>query len=166
MPSRKVVAAPHPTSVPPALGPLELYLLATPVRVYDTRPEFAPNGTDPGTGAGDTRMVGGELRTIDMVHVLGGEVLTGVLSSSMGVLLNVVVVNTLGQGGWLRFWAGGSAEPETSSINWDHVAAITANSVISRHFEGYVNLRCGGATGCSTDVVIDVIGYYDDTAAA
>ena len=54
-------------------------------------------------------------------------------------------------------------EPTTSSLNWDHQAATIANSVTTRHGNGYINVRCGGPAGGSVNFIIDVLGYYEST---
>ena len=147
---------------PPSTAALALRLLNTPVRVYDSRVGQAPEGTDNVTGAGDTRLAKDETRRIDVSYVLGDEANpTGIDTTSAGVLLNLTAVNTIGASGYLKVWAFSGTEPSVSALNWDHQSAVIANSVTTRHVDGWIMLKCGGATGCSTNVIIDVLGFYE-----
>ncbi len=147
---------------PPSSQPLALRLLDTPVRVYDSRVGQAPEGTDSNTGAGDTRLAKDSTRRIDVSFVLGSAASpTGVDSTSAGVLMNLTAVNTIGASGFLKVWAYSATEPTVSSLNWDHQSAVIANSVTSRHFEGWISIKCGGPDGCSTNIIVDVLGYYE-----
>ena len=141
---------------------LSFYLLAQPVRAYDSRVAQAPDGTDPETGADDTPLLRNATRSIDISYVLGrGVEPTGVPVKAAGVLLNLTVVNTAGATGYLKVWSDGVAEPAASSINWDHPSAIIANAVSTACADGYIQVKCGGAVGAATNLIIDVVGYYD-----
>ena len=141
---------------------LSFYLLAQPVRAYDSRVAHAPDGTDPETGADDTPLLRNATRSIDISYVLGrGVEPTGVPVKAAGVLLNLTVVNTAGATGYLKVWSDGVAEPAASSINWDHPSAIIANAVSTACADGYIQVKCGGAVGAATNLIIDVVGYYD-----
>lgn len=158
-------ALPQTDLAPPILTTSALWLkmLLTPVRVYDSRVGQVPEGTDPLTGASDTRLGRSETRKIDVSYVLGDETKwTGVdTATSEAVLLNITAVNTIGASGYLKAWAFGGTEPAISVLNWDHQSAVIANSVTVRHGGGYLMIGCGGAIGCSTNVIIDVIGTYE-----
>lgn len=164
--SRPVAAAPdgpRAAIVPPVLATdaLTFRMLLTPVRVYDSRVGQDPDGTDPFSGAGDTRLLRNGTRRIDVSYVLGSESSpTGVLPTTAAVLLNLTAVGTAGSSGYLKVWAYGGTEPAISSLNWDHQSAIIANSVTTRHGSGYIMIGCGGPVGCSTNVIVDVLGYY------
>jgi len=148
-------------TIPLSYGPFQLYLLDTPIRVYDSRPGQAPNGTDPDLGAGDTRLLQGETRRINVNLVLGNPSLpTGVDSGSDAVLLNIAAVNTIGVSGNLKVWADVLSEPQISCLNWDHASAVIANSVTSRHVAGVIKVKCDGVVGCSTNLIVDAIGWY------
>ncbi len=147
-------AVPRPSAVtPPSYGPLSLYLLGTPVRVYDSRPTFPP-GT-----SGDTAFSKGTARTIDVSFVLGdSEVPTGVDTASDGVLMNLTVVDTV-SAGFVKVWADGGTEPGISAVNWTGPGAVVANGVICMHSGGLIKAKVDGATGCSAHLIVDVIGF-------
>lgn len=153
---------PRPRGVAPVQSAGVLTMLVTPIRAYDSRVGQAPNGTDPTTGASDTRLAKGVTRRIDIARVLGDEFQpTYIDPTSRAVLLNLTAVNTLGAAGNLKVWAWGGTEPTISALNWDHTNAVVANSVTTRHNGGWINVACGGVDGASTNVIVDVLGYYD-----
>ncbi|MGZ4770037.1 MAG: hypothetical protein ACXVLX_15350 [Ilumatobacteraceae bacterium] len=122
----------------------QLHLLAAPVRVYDSRPAAPPLAVLP-----KTQLVSNTPRTIDATGNT-----SGVPTAATGVLINITV--TLGTAqGFLTAWPSG-AFPGTSSINFSAGQTIAATTVT----------RCGpNATflvlaNVATDVIIDVIGYY------
>ena len=162
--SASAAVVPRPMGVSPVQSAGMLYMLVTPVRAYDSRVGSAPNGTDPNTGASDTRLVEGNTRKIDIAMVLGDVFQpTRVETTSRAVLLNLTAVNTLGASGFLKVWAWSSpVEPTISALNWDHTNAVIANSVTTRHNNGYINVACGGVDGASTNFIVDVLGYYDN----
>lgn len=170
--SHSADASAAPRSVPPRaeiLPPdltsevLNFRMLLTPVRVYDSRVGQAPDGTDPLSLASDTVVARGDIRRIDVSYVLGNEfAYTGVNAAiAKAVLLNVTAVNTVGASGYLKVWGYGGDEPSISSLNWDHANAVIANSVTSRVGLGYILVKCGGPVGCSTNVIVDVIGVHE-----
>ena len=156
---RTVRTGPRPAAItPPSYGPLNFYLLGTPVRVYDSRPGFPP-GT-----SGDTALARGTVRTIDVSFVLGdSELPTGVDTASDGVLMNLTVVSTVGAG-FVKAWADDGSEPPTSAVNWSGSGAVVANGVISMHAGGLIKAKVDGATGCAAHLIVDVIGYLAATA--
>lgn len=123
----------------------QLHILATPVRVYDSRPATVPVAVPP-----KTPLVANTPRTIDTTVNS-----SGVPTTAVGVLVNLTVTNTPTPG-FLSVWPEGTF-PGTSSLNWLAFQTI-ANTTVT---------RCGpGATfvvqaNSPTDVVIDIIGYYE-----
>lgn len=78
-------------------------------------------------------------------------------TGAVGVALNVTAVNPVAAG-WLRVWPCGSAEPETSSVNFGWAGAVEPNGVIVPvDATGEV---CVG-TLVETDVVVDMAGWFD-----
>ena len=76
---------------------------------------------------------------------------------AVGVALNVTAVNPSGPG-YLRVWPCGSPEPETSSVNFVSAGAVEPNGVVVPvDATGEI---CVG-TLVSTDVVVDVAGWFD-----
>jgi hypothetical protein len=141
------------------------YLLTTPYRVYDSRAGQAPNGTDPNTGADDTALLRNDTRTIDISYALGvAATASGVPTTASGVLITVTIVGTTGASGYLKVWSDGAAEPATSVINWDRAGSVVANTVLTGCLDGYIQVKCGGATGASTHFIIDVVSYFETLA--
>jgi hypothetical protein len=163
-------SAARPTVAPrgatPSLSPLMQYLLPTPYRVYDSRTGQAPDGTDPNTGANDSALARNITRTVDVSYALGAAMnSSGVPATAAAVLLTVTIVGTTGASGYLKVWSDGVAEPSTSVINWDHAGAIVANTVMTGCDNGYIKVKCGGASGASTNFIIDVVSYYETLSA-
>ncbi len=127
-------------------GPGSLHLLPSPVRSYDSRPGKNPSGVGP-----KVPLVGGELRAVNL-----GTAVPAVLGAN-GVLCNLTVTNT-SEAGWLAVYADGANWGGTSNVNWSQSGATVANLAVSAVSSERVILRC--ASGSSTDVVIDIIGYY------
>lgn len=123
-----------------------LNLLAAPIRIYDSRPGSPPAG---GT---KSPLANGATRTIDAK--VGGAVPAG----AKGALVNVTCVGT-SAGGFLALFKGGIAWPGNSSINWDHAGQVIANTTVVA-VDANANIGAYANVGCSTDFLIDVIGYY------
>ncbi|MCU0267205.1 MAG: hypothetical protein MUF83_01025 [Acidimicrobiales bacterium] len=124
------------------------HLLAVPKRVYDSRPGFEPVGV--GTKA---PLVPGWAREIDLKA--NG---SGVPTKAVGVLVSVVATNTTGGGGgFLAIYRNGVAWPGTSNLNWSgpdqSVAVTTVTGVDPVSW-------CALYASETTDVVVDVLGYY------
>ena len=140
-------------AVPPSTAPLQLYLLVTPSRLYDSRPDAAPDGPS------DIAFVRGEERTVDVSYLLGDtQKPTGVPTTSDGVLLNFTLTGTVGAG-HVKAWAADGAEPPTSVVNWDHAGTTIANGLICLHSAGQIKVKVNGTVGCSTHIVIDATGF-------
>ena len=153
--TRPVGAVRRPSAAtPPSYGPLSLYLLGTPVRVYDSRPQ-APPGT-----SSDTAFTKGAVRTIDVSFVLGdSEVPTGVDTTSDGVLMNLTVVDTVAAG-FAKVWAADApTEPGISAVNWTGAGMVVANGVTCMHSGGLIKAKIDGAPNCAAHLIVDVIGY-------
>ena len=122
----------------------QLHLLNAPVRVYDSRPAAPPLTILP-----KTQLVANTPRTIDATGNT-----SGVPTAATGVLINITVTGSSAQG-FLTAWPSG-AFPGTSSINFAAGQTIAATTVT----------RCGAnatflvLANSATDVLIDVIGYY------
>jgi hypothetical protein len=138
-----------------------LVTLGTPSRVYDSRPG-QPNG---GTGNVQGSLTftaappSAASRTIDCAH----DSTTGttvVPSTAKALLINLTVVPVSGVGA-LAVYATGASQPNSSSINWSPGAAALANGTTSAcNATQHVDVAIVAATGASTNLIIDVIGYY------
>jgi hypothetical protein len=119
--------------------------LAAPVRVYDSRPGKLPAGVE------KSKLVHGEERVLSAT--VGGAVPPGIASA---VQVNLTVTGT-GPSGWLSLFATGVPWPGTSSINWGAEATTIANgTTVGLDADGRFTVKAAG----TTDVVVDVLGYY------
>jgi hypothetical protein len=124
-----------------------LHLLATPVRVYDSRP-----GNPPATGP-KAPLANGNTRDID---AKGNS--SGVPNNATAVLANFTVVNTSANG-FLAAYRAGIAFPGTSTINWYQPGTVVANTTVVA-LNASETFRCLVPAGSSTDFFVDIIGYH------
>ncbi|MCU0269506.1 MAG: hypothetical protein MUF83_12805 [Acidimicrobiales bacterium] len=123
------------------------HTLATPVRVYDSRP-----GTSPAVGS-KTQLTPNVARPCDLTQ--NG---SGVPAGASSVLVSLVATGTTGSsGGFMAIYRNGITWPGTSNLNWSgpgqNVAVTTLTAVDP---SGLCNLYANVAT----HVVVDVLGYY------
>ncbi|MCU0268845.1 MAG: hypothetical protein MUF83_09370 [Acidimicrobiales bacterium] len=124
-----------------------LHVLATPVRVYDSRPGFAP------AFGIKAPLTAGVARDCDLKA--NG---SGVPAGATAVLVSLVATGTTGDaGGFLAIYRNGLAWPGTSNLNWSgpgqNVAVTTLTAV-----DG--SAICKLYANVVTHVVVDVLGYY------
>jgi len=142
------------TSLTPSITPYtyvtpatpEAYFALTPTRVCDTR----TGGVKLACASGTTLGAGGVL-TVDVAGN-GGVPASGVSA----VVVNVTAVHTTSHS-FLTVFPGGEPEPTASNLNW--IAGQTVPNLVT------VGLSPGGTFEAenfngSTDVIIDVEGYY------
>jgi hypothetical protein len=130
------------------------YHTLTPARILDTRD---------GTGAPRAPLgPGGNLAAALTLQVTGRG---GVPASGVtAVVMNVTVTNTnTPQSSFLTVWPTGEAQPNVSSLNW--VSGQEVPNLVT------VKVGTGGAVSFAnafgtTDVIADVVGWYDDASAA
>lgn len=128
--------------LPPAAG---LRLLASPVRVYDSRP-----GNPPAVNP-KTPLTGGTTRAVDCTY--GGAAPAG----ARAVLANVTLV-TRSAAGFVALYRNGIAWPGTSSVNWTAAGDVVGGTqIVALDGAGAFAAYC--AAGASTDIVVDVQGY-------
>ncbi len=121
------------------------YTSLSPVRILDSR---AGAGN---VGAYATPWVAGTTRSV----AVGG--LGGVPVDADSVVLNVTVTDTTGSS-FLTLWPTGQSRPTASSLNWIPGEVIPNSVTVKLGTSG--NISVFNYSG-STDVVIDVAGYYD-----
>lgn len=85
-------------------------------------------------------------------------------AGASGIVWNYTATGTT-RYGFVKAWAAGSAEPQTSSLNWQTAGATVANAGITRpDGAGRVTLsptdENGTTNGLLTHVVADVFGYF------
>jgi hypothetical protein len=122
-------------------------VLPSAVRAYDSRAGQVPTGVVKG------QLLAGQERTVDLR--VGG----GVPAGATAALLNLTVTNT-SAAGFLKLFKPGAAVPSASAINWYAASSNLANNATAAvSATAGITVRCGGS-GASTDVIIDVVGYY------
>jgi hypothetical protein len=144
------VAAGTPGSWRKLTGPAaagSLHLLASPKRVYDSRPPEPPIAIAP-----KLPLAAGATRTIDCTLNA-----SGVPAAARGLLLNVGVVSASGAG-FLSVTPGGTGFTGTSTLNWNGPGVAIANGVTVGAGAGATIDVYAGAGG--TDFFVDVFGYY------
>lgn len=122
----------------------------SPARIQDSRPAgpiVGPYGTP--WGAGQTRDVA----------VTGA---AGVPAGARAVVANVTVTGTT-TAGFLSIWPAGTPRPLASSVNWGPRQTVANAVTVMVGATGAVSVfnQAGHA-----DVIIDVVGYYDDEPGA
>ena len=116
-----------------------------PARILDSRPppaQVGPYGTP--WGAGQSRDV-----TVSGVG--------GVPADARSVVLNVTVTGTTGDG-FLTMWPAGQTRPQASNLNWVAGQTIPNSVTVRPGSAGAVSVYNSAG---STNVLVDVVGYYD-----
>src|SRR5207245_4650075 len=126
------------------------YVAVSPARITDTRAGSGQANAGSALGAGSTLSV--------QVTGAGGVPATGV----SGVVLNATVTNTSASS-FLTAWATGGTMPVVSNLNWVAGWTVPNRVIVPVGTGGKVNFynKFG-----STDLVVDVDGYYTDATAA
>ncbi|MER5759631.1 hypothetical protein [Streptomyces sp. NPDC002082] len=115
------------------------YTALNPTRVVDTREKLG--GKTPGYGTFDVAIAG------------AGRVPKG----ATAVALNLTVTNPI-QSGHLTAYPAGQQAPATSSVNFAPGQTVANSVIVPVGADGKITVRNGSWE--STDVVIDVVGYY------
>jgi hypothetical protein len=123
-----------------------LHVLPTPARIYDSRP-----GNPPAVGS-KTPLSGNAPRTLDLKVNS-----SGVPAGATAAVLTVLLVNAANGDGNLTVWAAGAARPQANTLVWGGSAGRFTTSTISA-LDGQARIQV--AASASTNVVIDVVGYY------
>ena len=133
------------------------HVALTPARITDTRTNSGKPNAGSHLAAGSTLDI--------MVNGQGGVPNLGVsggLSGVSGVILNFTVTNTTATS-FLTVWPTGATRPTASNLNW--VAGLTiANRVFVPVDPVTGKVSVYNAAG-STDVIVDVSGYFTDSSA-
>ena len=122
-----------------------LHVLASTVRIYDSRPEQPPF-----VGI-KTPLAQTEERVIDAKQ--GGAAPAG----ATAVMVNLTVVSQ-SPNGFLSAFRNGVAWPGNSSINWERQGQVIANSAVVA-VDGSARSSASGQLRRPTSI-IDVVGYY------
>jgi hypothetical protein len=114
------------------------FIGVAPTRVLDTR-------TTTILAAGETRSV----------PIAGHAGVPG--SGVAAVAVTVTVTDATGQG-FVSVWPDGTAWPGASAANFDRGSTIAATALVGLGAGGGISITAGGS---ATDVIIDVMGYFD-----
>jgi hypothetical protein len=124
------------------------FIPITPTRVYDSRPGFPPDDSNP-----KTPIQSGSTVNVDVTNG------SSIPQSASAVVGNLTVANTHGPvGSFLTVFAQGTAQPPTSNLNWG-TGQIVANNFTSQvnSANGLISVFCSGG---QTDFIVDLFGYY------
>jgi hypothetical protein len=124
-----------------------LYTLV-PCRVADTRDVPGPYGGPP--------ISAGAVRTFPMIGQCG------IPATATALALNVAVVGPDAPGHLVVFPAG-AAVPNASTLNYRAGQTRANNAIVPLGVGGGLSVACGQGTG-TTDVIIDVFGYFQPPA--
>lgn len=131
----------------PPPPPTTYYHAITPARILDSRPGTQVGPFSTKWGANQTRQV----------TVAGN---SGVPADAEAVALNVTVTGN-NASSLLKIWPTGQAEPSASSINWS--AGTTIANAVTVKVGTNERVSVENAAG-TTDVIFDIVGYYDDNS--
>jgi hypothetical protein len=123
-----------------------LHVLPVPARIYDSRP-----GSAPSVGL-KTPLRPSEIRTLDL-KVNGSTVPAGATAA----VLTVLLVNAANASGNFTVWAGGAARPAANTMVWGGSAGRFCTSALTAVD---AQARVQVSASASTNLVIDVVGYY------
>ena len=123
-----------------------LHVLATPARIYDSRPL-----TNPPQGP-KAKLSGNAARTLDLKVNS-----SGVPAGATAALLTILLVDAADGDGNMTVWAAGASRPQANTMVWGGSAGRFATSTISA-LDSQARIQV--AASVSTNIVIDVTGYY------
>jgi hypothetical protein len=126
----------------------DLFTASSPSRICDTRPTYISGLTDQCTG--ETIGAGGTLSVA--VEGQGSVPASGVTAA----VVNVTVTDT-SQSSYLTAWPAGATLPVASDLNWVAGDTVPNMAVVAIGTSGSIDLYNNAG---STDVVVDVMGWY------
>jgi len=129
--------------------PGDSFIPLNPVRVEDSRPGSLVGPYSTPWGAAATRSV--------TVAGVGG-----IPTDADAVAMNITVTNTTGSS-YLVVWPAGQPRPSTSSLNWSPGWTIPNAVTMKVGASGQISVYNAAQT---TDVIIDVVGYYKTSQGA
>ncbi len=128
-----------------------LNLMASPFRLYDSRPGQSASVVGTGKLAPGTNL---DVQVTNVAPVGGGP---RVPVGAIGVMVGLTVTGTGGPGGFLKAFPTGTAVPNTSVLNWFGAGQnLAVTTFVRLDATGRFTLRAGTA---ATDVVVDVVGF-------
>ena len=124
------------------------YYTVTPCRLIDTRTANGPYGGPPISGG----------PTAARTFVFAGRCKT---SPTAGAISLNVTVTAPGATGFVTLYPGGATLPNTSTINFKAGQTRANNAVVATGFGGDIVIYAGLPAGITTNVIVDVNGYFD-----
>lgn len=122
-----------------------LFVGIDPFRAYDSRDDAALGGARPGGGKGYRLNLHSDVANVKRVP-----------DSATALQCNFTVANTTAAG-FLSILPGNATQkPSVSTMNWDHVNEVVANSTTVKPVNGEVIAYIHSYT----HVIIDVVGYF------
>ena len=135
-------------AVTPSVPPDDLFHPLDPTRILDSRPATHVGPFTTPWGAG----------TVRHVQVAG---LAGVPAGADAVTLNVTVTDATA-GSYMTVWPKGETRPTASNLNWSAGQTIANAVTVKVGADDSVSVY---SIAGSVDVIVDVVGYYEDSAA-
>ena len=135
------------------------YVPIQPGRILDTRSTL---GGEKGlVDDGKTIAVTIEGATaINETNSLAGNTTVTLPSSGITAVAATITVTEATDLGVVTAYADGSTEPSSNNINYTTGNTIADAAIIPVGSDGKIDLTVGGSTGTSTDLILDVTGYY------
>jgi hypothetical protein len=135
------------TAPPPPSAALHFYLLASPLRLLDTRPGFAACNSP-----------GFPISAGTAITVPARTACTGIPSTAVALAGNVAVVNTLAgsAGGFLTLYKSNTPLPLAANINYAPGDVLNNFYTVGMGTDGAFNIYAFS----TTHVVVDITGYY------
>ncbi len=144
-------------SIPPG----SFFSPIVPTRICDTRaqnpPSVAVNQCNDGSASTGT-LTSGQTITLNVSGTGPGGTLDNIPSKATAIVLNLTVTNTTSNGGFLTAYPNGVTLTNTSDINWSLGQTKASLVVVKIGTNDAVNIYNGVG---STDVIVDVMGYYE-----
>jgi hypothetical protein len=122
------------------------HLLPTPVRIYDSRP-----GTLPAVGS-KTPLSGNVARVLDATVNS-----SGVPKGATGIMVTVLLVNASQSNANMTLWTNGASKPSSNTMVWGKGSGRYSTTAVTA-IDANATLQV--AASSTTDIVLDVVGYY------
>lgn len=136
-------------------GAGDTYVPVTSTRICDTRAGNPSNLSGSAAQCNGKTMASNATLTISTAQTFGS---TTIPSTARALVLDVVAVNEQ-QSGYLTVYPIGYSQPNTSSLNYE-ASTVTNNGVTTRTSWWGGDLNITNTSAGSTDVIVDVEGYY------
>lgn len=127
-------------------------MLPNAARIMDTRS---------GVGGSTGKLAAGKTDVLTVAGADGGALPSSGITT---VALNVTATGT-SDAGFLTVYGDGSAMPGTSNLDWQGATTKPTSVVAPVGLDGKIDISNGSDDGGSTDVLVDVSGYYTKSSS-